>query len=544
MAILKHLAIKKKDYSDIQQYLIFKCEEGTHRPLRDETGHMIQRDFFIQSGMSCNAYTFDAECVKLNHQFHKNNHKGDIMAHHFIISFDPKDAADHGLTPHKAHALAKEFAEYFFAGHQALIVTHADGNNHAGNIHTHIVINSLRKEKVEWQSFIENPRDCLPGYKHHLTDGLLHRMHERLGEICEREHLYTVEIDQPTDKKVTDREYQAQLRGQKEKDIHNAYIRADGYEPIHLTYETTKQLVRNAVDDAASRAGTELEFFNILRRDYSIRVNLKRGRYSYVHPDSEKPYTARSLGNAYSREVILEKLRVNRQPVVDDRPEVAALPRIFLIPSDMRLIVDLQSCVKAQQSRAYAQKVTISNIQKMADTVSWLEKNKMNSLDQLTAAKRDLTDRYYDTENDLRHVKNELVEVNQKIKHVGRYLSNKKVYTRYQAAEDKDAFRAEYRSQIEAYEESLKALDELFMGDDPPSLKELKEKKSALVEKRDRLQAEYNPLAAEMRNMKVVWKNVCYILGRQAELEKQEQRERARPAPEQPPRKRRREMSL
>lgn len=530
MAILKHLAIRKKDYSDIQQYLIFKCEEGTHRPLRDETAHMIQRDFFIQSGMSCNAFTFDAECVKLNHQFHKNNHKGGIMAHHFIISFDPRDAADHGLTPHKAHALAKEFAEYFFAGHQALIVTHSDGNNHAGNIHTHIVINSLRKEKVEWRSFMENPRDCLPGYKHHLTDALLHRMHERLGEICEREHLYTVEIDQPTDKKVTDREYQAQRRGQKESGS--------------LAADTIKQKIRDAVDDAASRAGTELEFFNILRGDYSIRVNLKRGRYSYVHPDSGKPYTARSLGNAYSREVILEKLRVNRQPVVDDRPEVAALPRIFLIPSALRLIVDLQSCVKAQQSRAYAQKVTISNIQKMADTVSWLEKNKMNSLDQLTVAKRNLEDRYYDAENDLRHAKNELVEVNQKIKHVGRYLSNKKVYACYQAAEDKDAFRAEYRGQIEAYEESLKALDELFMGDDFPSLKELKAKKAALVEKRDRLQAEYKPLAAEMRNMKVIWKNVCYILGRQAELEKEEQRERARPAPEQPPRKRRREMSL
>ena len=235
MAILKHLAIRKKDYSDIQQYLIFKCEEGTHKPLRDETGHMIQRDFFIQSGMNCNAFTFDAECVKLNHQFHKNNHKGDIMAHHFIISFDPRDAADHGLTPHKAHALAKEFAEYFFAGHQALIVTHADGNNHAGNIHTHIVINSLRKEKVEWRSFMENPRDCLPSYKHHLTDALLHRMHERLSEICEREHLYTVEIDQPTDKKVTDREYQAQRREQKESGS--------------LAADTIKQKIRDAVDD-------------------------------------------------------------------------------------------------------------------------------------------------------------------------------------------------------------------------------------------------------------------------------------------------------
>ena len=180
----------------------------------------------------------------------------------------------------------------------------------------------------------------------------------------------------------------------------------------------------------------------------------------------------------------------------------------------------------------------------MADTVSWLEKNKMNSLNQLTAAKRSLEDRYYDTENDLRHVKNELIEVNQKIKHLGRYLSNKKVYARYQAAEDRAAFGAEYRSQIEAYEESLKALDELFMGDDLPSLKELKERKAALIEKRDRLQAEYKPLAAEMRNMKLVWKNVCYILGRESDLDRNEQRKRARPAPEQPPRKRRREMSL
>ena len=32
------------------------------------------------------------------------------------------------LSPQKAHTLAAEFAEYFFAGHQALLVTHIDGN--------------------------------------------------------------------------------------------------------------------------------------------------------------------------------------------------------------------------------------------------------------------------------------------------------------------------------------------------------------------------------------------------------------------------------
>ena len=504
---------------------------------------MIQRDNYIQSGMNCNPFTFDAECIKLNHQFHKNNHKGDIMAHHYIISFDPRNAEDHGLTPHKAHVLAKEFAAYFFDGHQALIVTHADGNNHAGNIHTHIVINSLRKENVEWKPFMENDRDCRAGYKHHLTEPLLHRMHERLYAICEREHLYTVEIGLPADRKVTDREYQAQRRGQKEKDVRNAQIRADGYEPVHPNYETAKQLIRDAIEDSTSRANTELEFLTILRRDHKVDVNLKRGRYSYVHPDSKQHFTAWSLGNAYGRDVILEKLRINRQPVVDNRPELAALPRVFLIPSNLRLVVDLQSCVKAQQSRAYAQKVSISNLQKIANTVAWLQENNMESIDKLRRAKLAVEMRYYEIDGKLKAAKRELFGLNMKIKHVGRYYSNKKVYERYQRADNSEAFRAEHRSQIEAYEESVNVLENLIPDGNYPSLKELREQKAGLVEKRDKLQAEFKPIAADMRSMNVVWRNVCYILGRNSEIMEEEQRERQQQERERQ-RRRRRDMSL
>lgn len=84
------------------------------------------------------------------------------------------------------------------------------------------------------------------------------------------------------------------------------------------------------------------------------------------------------------------------------------------------------------------------------------------------------------------------------------------------------------REQFKAYEESLAALDDLFMGEDFPSLKELKDQKAALVEKRDHMQAEFRPLASEMRDMKVVWKNVCCILSRNPDLDRREQRARAR----------------
>ena len=46
-----------------------------------------------------------------------------------------------------------------------------------------------------------------------------------------------------------------------------------------------------------------------------------------------------------------------------------------LAESNLRLVVNLQDCVKAQQSRAYAQKVKISNLQQMANTIVYVQQH-------------------------------------------------------------------------------------------------------------------------------------------------------------------------
>jgi len=531
LAVLKHLTIKKRDYGDIQRYLLFKCEEGTHKPIRDETGRMVPRDFFIQDGINCNPFSFDAECAELNRCFHKNHRKGEIMAHHYIISYDPRDAVEKGLTPQRAHDLSKEFAEYFFAGYQALIVTHADGNNGSGNIHTHIVINSLRKLDVPFQPFMEKTRDCRAGYKHHLTDRLLHRMLERLQAMCERENLHTVEVNQPSERNVTDQEYHAQQRGQQEKDRINARIRADGYEPIHPNFETVKQQIRDAIDKAAAEARDEAEFMNILMKKHNINTHLKRGRYSFIHPERDKPITGRCLGNAYQREAILERIIANVSSKPEQRSELATLPHIFLIPSHLRLVVDLQTCVKAQQSRAYVRKVELSNLQRMARTVAWIQENGIGTLDKLSDVKESTDIRYQQVYSQLHRTEADLRLLNRKIRHVGRYYSNRKIYARYEQAEDRARFREERRSEIEAYEESAQELKTLFPDGAYPSLKELKATKASLMEQRGKLRAELKPLTAEKRNLDVVWKNVHAIFsserGIQVERETKSQHRRA-----------------
>lgn len=45
---------------------------------------------------------------------------------------------------------------------------------------------------------------------------------------------------------------------------------------------------------------------------------------------------------------------------------------ILFVKSDMQLVINLQDCVKAQQSAAYANKVKLSNLKEMAWTVAYI----------------------------------------------------------------------------------------------------------------------------------------------------------------------------
>ena len=170
VAILKHIASKNADYGEAERYLIFQHDEYTQKPILDDEGHMLIREEYYLDGINCDPFSFAAECMETNAYFHKNQSFNEIKSHHYIISFDPKDRDEHGLTGEQAQKLGLEYARENFPGHQALVCTHTDGHNGSGNIHVHIVINSIRKYDVEPQPYMEFDRDAKAGYKQHLSD--------------------------------------------------------------------------------------------------------------------------------------------------------------------------------------------------------------------------------------------------------------------------------------------------------------------------------------------------------------------------------------
>lgn len=435
MAILKHIANKNRNYSKALEYLVFQHDEFTQKPLLDDHGHMMLRDEIYLEGLNCDPLTFSAECDQVNKAFCKNCSDREIKSHHYIISFDPLDKTERGLMGAKAQEIGMEFARKYFAGHQALVCTHTDGHNESGNIHVHIILNSVRKDDIEPTDFTERPCDSRAGFKHHLTDKLLSHMQQTLMDICEREHLHQVDLLSPAADKISDREYRKKIEGV----VINAVESATTPTAAKSRFQTEKQILRDAIRDVSSYAHTPEEFGAELEKHYGIRFKISRGRYSYLHPDRSKYITGRNLGNDYTEDFLIpvfegnaksgrvrgEQLPGNESidkkadhgisksvqtapeydPSYDYTKDFAAVLRFR---TKLKLVVDLQSCAKAQASRAYARKVKLSNLQTMAKTICYVQEHGYNTLWELEQ-ERKMTEAVIDRFDDSIHHTNEQI---------------------------------------------------------------------------------------------------------------------------------------
>lgn len=533
MAILKHIASKNADYGEAQRYLVFQYNELTKKPILDKNGKLIPREEYLLDGLNCDPFSFDAECMELNARFHKNQKYDEIKSHHYIISFDPKDAEDNGWTGERAQQLGLEYAKKNFPGHQALVCTHMDGHNGSGNIHVHIVINSLRKYDVERQDFMERPCDSRAGNKHHLTKAYLIHLKQSVMDMCRREKLYQVDLLTPAEKKVTEKEYWAKRRGQKKVDERCQEMINSGITPRQTKFQTQKEFLRLSIDAAASSAKNTDEFKQILSEKYGITLKINRGRFSYLHPERTKAITGRNLGTHYEKDYLLQQFEENCKTSVKqkdttyseqdnfktdpgshslDIPNDSDSFSFLFFKSDLRLVIDLQQCVKAQQSRAYAQKVRLSNLQEMARTVAYVQEHRFDTRETLEDKFSEIRTQAASSRKELKNIEGRLRDVNEQIHYTGQYLANKSVYNQFLKSKNKGKFRKEHSAEIALYEAAAKFLKEHSADGKLPSLKLLKATKAQLSEQKNTAQKKYHYYRDYQKELRTVCSNVDMIL--------------------------------
>ena len=571
MATLKHINSKNADYGAAEQYLLFEHDEFTMKPVLDETGRLIPREDYRLSTLNCGGEDFAVACMRANLRYGKNQRREDVKSHHYIISFDPRDGPDNGLTVDRAQALGEQFCKEHFPGHQALVCTHPDGHNHSGNIHVHIVINSLRIEEVPFLPYMDRPADTKAGCKHRCTDAALRYFKSEVMEMCHREGLYQIDLLNGSKNRVTDREYWAQKKGQAALDKQNAPMIAGGITPRQTKFETNKEKLRQTIRAALSAATSFEDFSSLLLRE-GVTVKESRGRLSYLTPDRTKPITARKLGDDFDRAAVFAVLEQNAARATEKAAAIPEYPRhgktgiqptkapqtapklvgassiSFASPQAGKLthsaasplpakpdgfagapsvqrLVDIEKKLAEGKGRGYERWATMHNLKQMAATLNVYQEYGFTSPEQLEAAVDTAYQEMRQTSGELKALETKLQGKKELQQQVLAYAKTKPARDGLKAQKSEKA-RAAYRQANESDFIIAEAAARYFKAHGItklPARKALQAEIEQLISEKDGLYNTYHEQKQRFKELQTVKRNIDQILRREEPHRRKEQ---------------------
>ena len=540
MATLKHINSKNADYGAAEQYLLFEHDEFTMKPVLDETGRLIPREDYRLSTLNCDGEDFAVACMRANLRYQKNQRREDVKSHHYIISFDPRDGPDNGLTVDRAQALGEQFCKEHFPGHQALVCTHPDGHNHSGNIHVHIVINSLRIEAVPLLPYMDRPADTKDGCKHRCTDAAMEYFKSEVMEMCHRENLYQIDLLHGSKNRVTEREYWAQKKGQLALDKENAAREATGQPTKPTKFETDKAKLRRTIRQALSQAGSFDEFASLLLRE-GVTVKESRGRLSYLTPDRTKPITARKLGDDFDKAAVLALLTQNAHRAAEQTTAIPEYPHTQkerlreektakTAPADNTLqrMVDREAKRAEGKGVGYDRWASLHNLKQMAATHNFLMENELLDLDKLDAAVESSRKALSEARESLRGIEQSISDKKSLRKVVNDYRRTRPTIDAHKKLSGRKAenYRQSHEAEFIIYEAALRQLKVLAPGKKLPATSKLNTEIEALISEKNAAYNTYRTAKAEYEQLATAKRNAEQILHGTPSRQKKHEQER------------------
>ena len=498
MATLKHIASKNSDYTAIEAYLIYQHDEFTGKQLLDEQGKPKLRESYLLDTLECGDFSFATACLLANRKYGKNTQHGDIKSHQYIISFDPRDAADNGLTMEKAQALGLKFCEENFPGHPAIVCTHPDGHNHSGNIHVHIVIGSIRMREVERKPYMQKPRDWCEGMKHSSTAQTMRHLRVEVMELCEGAGLYQIDLLNGSKVRVSEREYWMKQRGQLKLDHENAALLATGQQPTQTKFETAKEVLRRQISEVLNVATSFEDFSDRLLQQYGITVKESRGRLSYLPAGRTKFIRARSIGDKFEKELVLAALKANTER-----------KRTIQSKSDrIGKLIDIQAKLKQGKGIGYERWAKKHNLKAMAQTLILLEEKGLTDEDALNQRIAELDTKFHESLAVVKDLETRMAD-NQKLRsHAADYKQYRPLAQKLKTVKHPAVFEEQHRAELTAYRAAaayLKANNITSLS----SPNKLEAEYCALASEKAQFYEQYREAKSELLKLKDAKQNVA-----------------------------------
>ena len=540
MATFKHISSKNADYGAAEAYLTFEHDEFTMKPTLDENGRLIPREDYRISSLNCGGEDFAVACMRANLRYEKNQKREDVKSHHYIISFDPRDGTDNGLTVDQAQELGEKFCKEHFPGHQAIVCTHPDGHNHSGNIHVHIVINSLRIEEVPLLPYMDRPADTRAGCKHRCTNAAMEYFKSEVMEMCHREGLYQIDLLNGSKERITEREYWAAKKGQLALDKENAAREAAGQPTKPTKFETDKAKLRRTIRQALSQATSFDEFSSLLLRE-GVTVKESRGRLSYLTPDRTKPITARKLGDDFDKAAVLALLTQNAHRAAEQTTAIPEYPHTQkerlreektakTAPADNTLqrMVDREAKRAEGKGVGYDRWASLHNLKQMAATHNFLMENELLDLDKLDAAVESSRKALSEARESLRGIEQSISDKKSLRKVVNDYRRTRPTIDAHKKLSGRKAenYRQSHEAEFIIYEAALRQLKVLAPGKKLPATSKLNTEIEALISEKNAAYNTYRTAKAEYEQLATAKRNAEQILHGTPSRQKKHEQER------------------
>ena len=387
--------------------------------------------------------------------------RGTHLGRHLIQSFAVGET-----TPEEAHKIGMELAGAVLGGkYEFVLTTHVDKDH----LHNHLIFNAV--------SFVDYK-------KYHSNKQSYHFIRRTSDRICKEHGLSVVVPGQ--DKGKSYAEYTAEKQG-----------------------TSYKAKLKTAIDTLIPQVK---DFDELLRRLQEMGYEIKQGKYISFRAAGQERFTrTKTLGAAYTEEAIKERIK----------GVYVAKTKTLREDKKIRLVVDLENSIKAQQSAGYERWAKIHNLKQAAKTMNFLSEHKIEQYADLTAKIAEVTAASEQAADSLKEVEKRLSDMAVLIKNVTTYQKTKPVYEAYKKAKDKGKYKAAHESDIILFETAARAIKAAGISK-LPSVPALQSEYTKLQEQKEALYADYGKLKKQVREYDVIKRNVDSIL----RVERQPERER------------------
>ena len=262
-----------------------------------------------------------------------------------------------------------------------------------------------------------------------------------------------------------------------------------------------KQKLKMTIDRNVITASGYEDFLKLMEE---AGYEIKPGKYiSFCAAGQERFTRAKTIGDNYTEERIKERIKGRSARRISSRRD----------SNGVSLIIDIQNCLKAQESKGYEHWAKINNLKQASATLNYLTESNLLKYADIEATMADLISSYQKTGSDLKKLEKRLKQVQLLIKHISQYQRTKPVYDQYRKAKKRDEYFKQHSADITIYEASRDTLKAMQTGDKLPSLSSLVSEQERLVQEQQRLYDERHKLDKDRKKIEMMKRNVDSILG-------------------------------